>query len=100
MVDPVPNEEPIDAEIVPNPDVTPADTPTPSEQMPAVQTPGYTEDGVPTFGYVEHKVQSMLAKGEMDAEKPAAQNAQWDYDQQKRAGRAKLDEIRRSMREQ
>lgn len=82
------DDEPLDAEIVPD------DGP----EQPHAADAGYTDEGVPTFGYVEHRVQSMMAKGEMDAQTPAAKNADWDYDQAKRAGKAKLDEIRRSMR--
>lgn len=86
----MPDDEQLEAEIVPDA--------TPSQQPPPAIDPGYTDDGVPTFGYVEHRVQSMRAKGEMDAQTPAAKNADWDDDQRKRAGKAKLEEIRRSMR--
>lgn len=82
------DNEPIDAEIVP--DEQPS--------IPPTQTPGYTEDGVPTFDYVQHRVESMGAKNELDAATPAAQNAQFDFEQTKRAGKDKLEEIRRSMR--
>lgn len=85
--------EPVDAEIVEDP--VPAPDPLPT---------GYTDRGVPTFDYVRDQIENRYSTS-AGAEELAGETAQGrSVDQQMaerdKAGRDKLEEIRRSMREQ
>ncbi|GAA4679762.1 hypothetical protein [Gordonia humi] len=87
---------PIDAEIVPSPDVTP------TVAAPSIEdVTGYTESGVPTFDFVRDKIEHRTATadgGQVLAETGTAA-AELDEAMAKRdeAAKSKLDEIRRSM---
>jgi len=88
MTDP---QEPIDAEIVPDPAAPP----------PPVFTPDYDERGVPSFDYVRDKIEGRAATsvgmGELAAETPQGRSLEEQEAEREKAAKAKLEEIRRSM---
>lgn len=84
------NDEPIDAEIVDDP-------------PPPVVPPGdYTEAGVPNFDYVRDRIEGRVATSigstELANETPQAKSIDDQLAERDRAGREKLEQIRRSMR--
>src|SRR5512139_1699941 len=78
----------IDAEIV-------ADTP-------LVPDPDYTDAGVPTFDYVRDRIENRIATasgaGELAEQSPQGASLDEQLAERERAGRERLDRIRRSMR--
>jgi phage shock protein A len=87
--------EPIDAEIVEDSTaVQPAPPVTPQFD--------YTEGGVPTFDYVrdriENKVATSIGANELAEESPQGKSIDEQMAERDRAGRDKLEEIRRQMR--
>jgi phage shock protein A len=82
----------IDAEIVDEPRVAP----------PVVPAFDYTESGVPNFDYVRDKIENRAgtaaAATELSGDVPEAKSADEQMAERDRAGRDKLEEIRRSMR--
>ena len=89
-------EEPVDAEIVPDPaPVTPA-----APQPPPVQ-PDYDEHGVPSLDYVRDKIEgrfaTSLGMGELASETPQGRSLEEQEAEREKAAKAKLDEIRRSL---
>ena len=82
--------EPIDAEIVP--DATP--------EPPA---PDYDERGVPSLDYVRDKIEGRFATSlgstELAEDTPEARSLEEQQAEREQAGKAKLDEIRRTLRE-
>ena len=94
-----PDDEPIDAEVVPppaSPDFTPAvHAPTFDEVT------GYTESGVPTFDHVRDKIEQRTATsiGGRELAEAGREAATLDEQMARRdeAAKNKLDEIRKSM---
>jgi len=87
---------PIDAEIVPSPDVAPAVAAPSFEDV-----TGYTEAGVPTFDFVRDKIEHRTATadgGQVLAETgPEAARLDRSTAERDEAAKSKLDEIRKSM---
>jgi phage shock protein A len=87
MPDEPPNE-PVDAEIVPEP-------------APAPPATGYTDGGVPTLDYVRDKIEGRYATAlgmeELVGETDQARSLAEQEEKQKEAAAAKLAEIRRSL---
>ena len=85
-------DEPIDAEIVPEP--TPATTP-------ASPPTGYTDGGVPTLDYVRDKIEGRYATAlgmeELVGETDQARSLAEQEAARKKAAEEKLAEIRRSL---
>lgn len=88
----LPENAPIDAEIVPlPPDAAgiPADT-------------GYTSDGVPTFESVREKIENRYGTAvgsvELASETPQGRSVEEQYEARQKAAAERLEEIRRSMR--
>ena len=83
-------DEPIDAEIVPEPAPAPVPPPT-----------GYTDGGVPTLDYVRDKIEGRYATAlgmeELVGETEQARSLAEQEEKQKEAAAAKLAEIRRSL---
>lgn len=85
-----PVDEPIDAEIV--------------DETEPVRVPegDYTTGGVPTFDYVRDRVEGRLATsagaGELAGETPQGRSVDEQFAEREKAGRDRLEEIRRSMR--
>ncbi len=98
-------DEPIDAEIVPDPapgaptPVTPAIL-TPAAPQPP-PTPDYDEHGVPSLDYVRDKIEGRFATsvgmGELAAETAQGRSLEEQEAEREKAAKAKLEEIRRSM---
>lgn len=85
--------EPVDAEIVP-------DDPPPPPPVVA-PPPDYDEHGVPSFDYVRDRIERRHATADGATElaegTAEARSAEQQYEDRERAGKAKLDEIRRSL---
>ncbi len=83
-------DEPIDAEIVPEPAPAPVPPPT-----------GYTDGGVPTLDYVRDKIEGRYATAlgmeELVGETEQARSLAEQEEEHKEAAAAKLAEIRRSL---
>jgi len=92
--------EPIDAEIVPD------DKPQPDKQLdeplPVIGPIDYNDQGVPTFDYVRDRIENRTAMSagmqELTGESPQAKTIDEQMAERDKAGRDKLEEIRRSMR--
>ncbi|WP_232662557.1 hypothetical protein [Pseudonocardia sp. TRM90224] len=88
---PDPNE-PIDAEIVPDPVAPPP---------PAVPDPDYDDHGVPSFDFVRDKIEGRYATSigtqELADETTQGRTVAEQEAERERAAKAKLDEIRRSL---
>jgi phage shock protein A len=77
----------------------------PTGQVPADDptgfTPDYTADGVPTFDFVRDRIQQRAATadgaGVLDEETPEVRDLAQQEAERDAAGRARLEEIRRSM---
>ncbi|GAA1325008.1 hypothetical protein HF577_20785 [Pseudonocardia xinjiangensis] len=82
--------EPVEAEIVPDPG--------PVAPPPA---PDYDDHGVPSLDYVRDKIETRyatsLGAAELAQESEEARSIEEQEAERERAGKAKLDEIRRSM---
>ncbi|MFC9788870.1 PspA domain-containing protein [Rhodococcus sp. NPDC127528] len=91
-----PDEQVIDATVVPDP-LDPAASPGP----PVIPAPDYTESGVPTFESVRDKIekQAGTAAGatELDADSEAGRTLAEQWEDRQEAARRKLEEIRKSM---
>ena len=85
-------DEPIDAEIVPEPAQAPAPVPPPT---------GYTDGGVPTLDYVRDKIEGRYATAlgmeELVGETEQARSLAEQEAARKKAAEEKLAEIRRSL---
>jgi phage shock protein A len=85
-------DEPIDAEIVPEPAPAPAPVPPPT---------GYTDGGVPTLDYVRDKIEGRYATAlgmeELVGETDQARSLAEQEAARKKAAEEKLAEIRRSL---
>ncbi|OLF08378.1 hypothetical protein BLA60_23460 [Actinophytocola xinjiangensis] len=86
-----PENAPIDAEIVEDP-------------APVQVPPGdYTEGGVPNFDYVRDQIENRFAtsagSGELAAQTPQGRSVDEQFAAREKAGRDRLEEIRRAMRE-
>ncbi|MCA1656043.1 MAG: hypothetical protein LC635_06365 [Pseudonocardiaceae bacterium] len=73
------------------------------ESAPPVVPPGdYTDAGVPTFDYVRDRIENRVATGVGAAEladaTPEGKSVEERFEAREKAGRDKLDEIRRAMR--
>ena len=88
----LPENAPIDAEIVPL-DADVAGAPV---------DPGYTRDGVPTFESVREKIENRygtaIGSVELAAETPEGHTVEEQYEARQKAAAERLEEIRRSMR--
>jgi hypothetical protein len=82
--------DPVEAEIVPDP--APASPP---------PTPDYDDRGVPSLDHVRDKIETRyatsLGAAELAEETAAARGVEEQEAERERAGKAKLEEIRRSM---
>lgn len=91
MTDPTPSQEPIDAEIVAAAEIPPVTAP----------RPDYDAHGVPRFDYVRARIEGRHAASqgatELAAETPQGRTFDEQLTERDRAGKAKLDEIRRSL---
>ncbi|AWK72370.1 hypothetical protein CBI38_13070 [Rhodococcus oxybenzonivorans] len=87
----VPTEDPVTAEIVP-------------DTTPRLPEPDYTAGGVPTFDRVrdriEERVGTAIGSEELAHESPSGRSVDEQWEARKKAGKAKLDEIRRSLGKQ
>lgn len=81
--------EPVEAEIVPDGPASPA------------PAPDYDDRGVPSLDYVRDKIETRyatsLGAAELAEETAAARSVEEQEAERERAGKAKLEEIRRSM---
>lgn len=82
-------DEPLDAEIVEIVDEEPV------TQVPAGD---YNEAGVPSFDYVRERIETRIGAAELSQESPQSLSVEEQLAERDRAGREKLEEIRRSMR--
>lgn len=82
------DNEPVDAEIVDDP------APTPAPLLPT----DYTDAGVPTFEYARDRIMGKVGAAELSQESAEARSIDQQLAERDRAGRDKLEEIRRSMR--
>src|SRR5438128_12517433 len=98
--------EPIDAEIVNDTVTNPAPTTRPATTGPDLPPPvgpiDYGDDGVPTFDYVRDRIENRIATSagmsELTGESPRAKTIDEQMADRDKAGRDKLEEIRRSLR--
>lgn len=85
-------QEPIDAEIVDDPPPAPPTT-----------LGDYTEAGVPTFDYVRDQIENRYATStgasELAGESPQGRTVDEELAAREQAGRDRLEEIRRAMKE-
>lgn len=93
------NEEPVlDGELVEDGTAMEAST----GPAPVVPPSDYTDAGVPTFDYVrdriENRVGTTVGTAELAEETPQANAVDEQFAARERAGRDKLEEIRRTMR--
>jgi phage shock protein A len=92
-------QEPIDAELVEDPAPAPAGDHTGAHD----HTGDYTEGGVPTFDYVRDQIENRTATSagatELAGESPQGRSVEQQFADREKAGRDKLEEIRRAMRE-
>jgi phage shock protein A len=89
------SQEPIDAEIV-------EDSTAVQSAPPVTPQFDYTDGGVPTFDYVrdriENKVATSIGSNELASESPQGKSIDEQMAERDKAGRDKLEEIRRQMR--
>lgn len=82
----------------------PIDPNTPGPDFPAVPEGDYTEGGVPTFDYVRDQIEkragTAIGSTELSEATPEAAALDEKIEQTKEAGRSRLEEIRRAMREE
>jgi phage shock protein A len=90
-----PTDEPIDAELVE--DGTALDKP-----LPQVAPGDYDAAGVPSFDYVRDRIENRMAtsigSGELAGATPEGKAVEDQFEAREKAGRDKLEEIRRQMR--
>jgi hypothetical protein len=100
-------DEPIDADVVEDetPDTAVA-VPQPTPGMPFTPVEpitDYTESGEPTFDYVRDKIEGRVAtsigSAELAGETRQAADVEDAFTKREQAGKDKLEEIRRAMRE-
>jgi phage shock protein A len=64
----------------------------------------YTDDGVPTFDYVRDQIErrhaTSIGAAELASDTPQAASADEEFATREQAGRDRLEQIRRAMREQ
>jgi phage shock protein A len=74
----------------------------PDAPTPVVPEFDYTDDGVPNFDYVRNRIESRFATSsastDLAGDAPEVTSADEQLAERERAGRDKLEEIRRSMR--
>lgn len=89
------DQEPVDAEIVEESKALDA-------PLPVVPPSDYTDAGVPTFDYVrdrvENKINTGIGAAELADATPEGKAVEDQFEARKKAGLDKLEEIRRSMR--
>jgi phage shock protein A len=89
--------DPIDGELVE--DSTALEVSTPPPVTPAFD---YTDAGVPTFDFVRDRIENRVATSvgsqELAGETPEGKAVEDQFEARERAGRDKLEEIRRQMR--
>ncbi|MFC0451854.1 hypothetical protein [Rhodococcus jostii] len=117
----VPAEDPVTAEVVPHfapgvpepdytaggvpePDYTAGGVPEPDYTAGGVPEPDYTAGGVPTFDRVRDRIENRfgtaMGSSELAHESPSGQSLDEAWEAREKAGKAKLDEIRRSLGKQ
>ncbi len=96
--DPIDPADPIDGEIVEDGTALAASPQPP----PVAPTFDYSDAGVPTFDYVrdriENRVATSIGSTELAGESPQGKAVEDQFAERERAGRDKLEEIRRQMR--
>lgn len=87
----IPAEDPVTAEVVPH-------------VVPGVPEPDYTPGGVPTFDRVRERIEGRFGtatgSSELAHDSPPGQSLEEAWEKREKAGKAKLDEIRRSLGKQ
>jgi hypothetical protein len=75
----------------------------PSGTLPTMPTPDYTDDGVPTFDYVRDQIEGRIAtsigSAELAGESAQAASLDEQFAAREQAGKDRLEQIRRAMRE-
>jgi phage shock protein A len=93
-----PEDVPIDAEVVD--DSTALALPDPAQPL----APDYTDDGVPTLDYVRNQIEGRFATSigaaELAADASHATSIDDQFAERERAGKDRLAQIRRAMREE
>ena len=99
-------DEPIEAEIVPDPPAAATSTPATSTGAPTANpgppvAPDYDEHGTPSFDYVRDKIESRYATsvgaGELAADTAEGRTLEQQEAERAKAAAARLEEIRRSL---
>ncbi|WP_408633330.1 hypothetical protein [Mycolicibacterium arenosum] len=89
-----PPDEPVSAEVVPDPAVTPIPV--------APEETGYTPGGVPTFDYVREKIETKFGTSigatELASETPEGRRIEEQYEARQQAAADRLAQIRESMK--
>jgi hypothetical protein len=97
-------EPPEDAEIEDAEVVTDGGAPALPGAVPPEAVTGYTDSGVPTFDYVRDQIESRygtsLGAHELASETPEATAAEEQFAAREQAGRDRLEQIRRALREE
>jgi phage shock protein A len=97
-----PDEPIIDAEVVNDHVDDHAAIALPSSEVPDLLATDYTNDGTPTFDYVRDRIEGRVATSlgatELTANTPQAASVEDQFAAREKAGRDRLEEIRRSMR--
>lgn len=90
------SDEPVTAEVVPDP--APVATPTPV----APEETGYTSAGVPTFDYVREKIETSFGNSvgatELASETPEGRRIEEQYEARQQAAADRLAQIREAMK--
>ncbi|HEY0815054.1 MAG TPA: hypothetical protein VGE11_17420 [Pseudonocardia sp.] len=94
-------DEPIDAEIVPDPVSSTAPAPAAATAPTVAPSSDYTDGGVPTLDYVRDKIEGRYATSlgmeELTAQTEQGRSLEEQTAKRKKAAEAKLAEIRRSL---
>ena len=61
--------------------------------------PDYTDSGVPTLTGVREKVGRAIGSAELERESPHGKSLEEQWEERRAAGRERLEQIRRSMKE-
>ncbi|QSE94618.1 hypothetical protein JWS13_41435 [Rhodococcus pseudokoreensis] len=87
----IPAEDPVTAEVVPH-------------VVPGVPEPDYTSGGVPTFDRVRERIEgrfgTAMGSSGLAHDSPSGRSLEDAWEKREKAGKAKLDEIRRSLGKQ
>ncbi|MEV0948885.1 hypothetical protein [Rhodococcus sp. NPDC049939] len=97
----LPSEDPVTAEVVPEIDTG---MPVPGYMSGSTPAPDYTQEGVPTFDHVRDRIEgrsaTAMGSSELAHESASGKSLDEQWEARKKAGKAKLEEIRRSLGKQ